>query len=207
MVRTENLHFEYDKANAFDFPNLLYSNYEPFLILGKSGCGKSTMLHLLAGLLKPKKGNIVIGDTVINKLSNKQLDAFRAKNIGIVFQRPHLVKALTVKDNLELSTFFAKKSAAEDTQLLLDQLGIANKIHQKPHRLSQGEQQRVAIARAVVKKPLLILADEPTASLDDANCERVTKLLMKQAQLIHSQLIIVTHDQRLKDMFEQKIEL
>jgi len=207
LVRTENLYFEYDKANTFAFPDVLYDNHKPFLILGKSGCGKSTMLHLLAGLLKPKKGTITIGDTITNKLSNRQLDVFRANNIGIVFQRPHLVKALTVKANLELSTFFAKRSAAEDTELLLEQLDIVDKMHEKPHRLSQGEQQRVAIARAVIKKPQLILADEPTASLDDINCERVTTLLSQQAQLINAQLIIVTHDKRLKDLFEQKIEL
>ena len=207
MVRTENLYFEYNRANAFTFPDLEYNNNEPFLILGKSGCGKTTMLHLLAGLLKPKKGKVFIGDTIINKLSSKKLDAFRATNIGIVFQRPHLVKALTVKANLELSTFFAKKAANNNTKALLEQLGIADKLLQKPHQLSQGEQQRVAIARAVIKKPQLILADEPTASLDDTNCEKVIDLLTQQAQLIDAQLIIVTHDQRLKDIFTQKLEL
>jgi len=106
-----------------------------------------------------------------------------------------------------LSTFFAKKASNNDAKGLLEQLGIAEKMFQKPHRLSQGEQQRVAIARAVIKKPQLILADEPTASLDDTNCEKVIGLLTQQAQLIDAQLIIVTHDQRLKDVFTQKIEL
>lgn len=208
MIKTESLEFAYNSLNQFKFPDLAYTTLDPLLVVGPSGCGKTTFLHLLGGLLKPSKGSVFIAKTEINQLSNTALDRFRGKNIGIIFQRPHLIKSINVLENLKLSSFFADKKNDNSVAFeLLEKLGLADKAKEKPHKLSQGEQQRLTIARAVIKKPLLLLADEPTASLDDANCEKVVCLLQEQAQAIDAQLIIVTHDQRLKSIFPQQLAL
>lgn len=202
------MQFAYNSTNQFSYPDLDYDSLSPLLIIGPSGCGKTTFLHLLGGLLRPTSGSISIGETEINSLSNTELDHFRGQHIGIIFQNPHLVKSLTVFENLTLSTFFANKKTNRSTALgLLEKLGISDKVKQKTHQLSQGEKQRLSIARAVLKKPQLLLADEPTASLDDENCEKVVQLLKQQAQSIEAQLIIVTHDQRLKSIFDQQVIL
>ncbi|MCL4143651.1 UNVERIFIED_CONTAM: hypothetical protein GTU68_019012 [Idotea baltica] len=150
----------------------------------------------------------MIGETDITQLSTQKLDKFRGKHIGIVFQQSHFVSSLTVKQNLLMAQHFAKMPQnTSKIQKLMDRLNLTKKLKQYPYRLSQGEQQRVAIARAIINQPQVILADEPTSSLDDSNCEEVTQLLEEQAKIAGATLIIVTHDARLKDKFPNKIEL
>jgi ABC-type lipoprotein export system ATPase subunit len=208
MLSTHSLSFEYDEQNQFEFPDLELNEGDDLLILGESGIGKTTFLHLISGLLKPKTGKIFIDGTDLFQLSDKQLDTFRGGAIGIVFQRPHFINSLTLGENLALIQFLGKKKADPvRINLVLDSLGILYKKNRKPHLLSQGEQQRAAIALAVINQPKLILADEPTAALDDKNCIKVIELLKSQTKRNKASLIIITHDQRLKSEFRDSVSL
>lgn len=207
MIQTNNIKFSYP-AVQFQFPDIHCKSGEILLVTGSSGKGKTTLLHLLGGLLKPESGNIYIGQTDITALQAGALDKFRGEKTGIIFQQPHFVASLSVMDNLLLSPFLAgikiNKSRAKE---LLEQLNIAEQANKKPSRLSQGQLQRTSIARALINNPAVVLADEPTSSLDDENCRKVAMLLQTQAAIANAAFIIVTHDQRLKQIFHQKIEL
>lgn len=207
MIKTEKIEFSYDNEFIFKFEDIKLKNEENLLILGNSGIGKTTLLHLLSGLLKAKSGSIELYGKELTKLSSFQLDRFRRDNIGIVFQKPHFVNSLTVKENLELAQYIADKKDIKRIETILNNLNIFDKINKKTNELSQGEKQRVSIALAIVNSPKLILADEPTSSLDDDNCSNVIKLLKKQASDFGAQLIVITHDSRLKKHFKKSIKL
>jgi putative ABC transport system ATP-binding protein len=206
MLETNQLSFSYSGNATLKFPNFSCKKGEHWLLLGQSGSGKTTLLHLLGGLLSPSAGSVKVGDTDLKSLSTADLDKFRGKHIGIIFQKSHFVRALTVQENLLLAQQLAgvpsnKGKIAE----LLNRLNIGHKLHAKTNELSQGEQQRVAIARALVNQPQVILADEPTSALDDENCEEVIQLLEEQAAAAEATLLVVTHDGRLKERFEHQI--
>lgn len=206
MLQTNQLNFSYDKKNQFQFPDIKCGAGENWLLLGQSGSGKTTLLHLLAGLLHPTSGKVEIGGTDTSTLSAGELDRFRGNKIGIVFQKPHFIKSLTVGENLALAQKLAGQPV--DNQRIMDllaRLNIGEKINKKPQNLSQGEQQRASIARAVINRPALILADEPTSALDDLNTKEVIDLLEEQAAEVNATLLIVTHDSRLKDRMENRI--
>ena len=208
MIQTTALSFSYGEDTTFQFPSINVDPGESLLIIGQSGVGKTTLLHLLAGLLKSDNGAIEIEGTDLSQLSQKQLDIFRGKQIGVIFQQHHLIKALNVKQNIVAASYFAnKKEDSNEVDTLIKQLGLSHRIHQKPASLSIGERQRVSIARALINQPKLILADEPTSSLDDQNASNVIQLLKEQASKQKAALIIVTHDQRLKDQFQNIVEL
>ena len=206
MLETKNLRFKYDNNLELNFPDIKTSK-ENLLILGASGVGKTTFLHLLSGLLKPMNGEIDLLGTKISKLKMSEMDRFRGKNIGIVFQKPHFINSLTVKENLQLAQYISKKSDKNRIQSLLESLGIEDKANNKTQNLSQGEKQRVSIALAIVNSPKLILADEPTSSLDDLNCDKVINILKNQASKYKAKLIIITHDYRLKKHFKNTLSL
>ena len=208
MLKTQNLNFKYDKDNQFSFPDIDCEAGKALLIIGESGKGKTTLLHLLAGLLKVKKGDVWVGDALISKFKTADLDRFRGQHIGIIFQQSHFIKSLSVKENLLLAQHLAAVPQSVDRiKDLLSRLNISAKLNSKTQELSQGEQQRVAIARALLNQPKLILADEPTASLDDKNCQQVIQLLKEQAAQEKATLIIVTHDLCLKENFEKQLFL
>jgi lipoprotein-releasing system ATP-binding protein len=140
-------------------------------------------------------------------LSGAKLDKFRGKNIGIVFQKPHLLTPLSVEDNIRLANFFVDEADSDKVSHLLKELGITSKKNAKVSTLSEGEAQRVSIARALANSPKIILADEPTASLDDENAQAVIRLLQSQARKLHAVLIIVTHDQRVKEHIAHHITM
>lgn len=206
MIETKSLKFSYDGKFVFEFPNIKLKKGENLLILGSSGIGKSTLLHNLAGILTPQSGSIKIFGNNISKFSEIEIDKFRGENIGIIFQRPHFVNSLTVKENLQLAQFLGKNLEG-DIKETLKSLKILDKIDKKPNDLSQGEKQRVSIAIAIINSPKLILADEPTSSLDDSNCSNVINILKEQASKKNAQLIVITHDSRLKKHFKTSLKL
>ena len=209
MLETKGLSYSYDKGKTkLQFPDINCKKGERWLLLGQSGSGKTTLLHLLGGLRQGKKGSIFINQTDIGTLSKKALDQFRGKHIGIVSQTSHFVKALTIEENLLLAQQLGGYHRSKDRiKMLLDRLNIGHKLRSKPHNLSQGEQQRAAIARALVNQPAIVLADEPTSALDDVNCNEVIQLLENQVAEENATLLIVTHDNRLKDKFENSVLL
>ena len=208
MLNSKSISYSYDGINELCFPDLKLKQSQSLLILGESGIGKTTLIYILAGLLKPNSGTLEINSIKINELNSNEIDRFRGDNIGMVFQFPRFVNNISILDNLCLSQYLSKnkKDVIRATQLLA-QVGLEHKKHNKAKELSQGEQQRAAIALSVVKKPKLILADEPTSSLDDVNCAKTISLLKEQAALTNASLIIITHDHRLKSQFNNHIYL
>ena len=168
---------------------------ERLAIVGKSGSGKTSLLMLMAGLEKPTSGNITYQDQDITTYSEDQLTEYRKKNIGIVFQSFYLIPNYTALENVALSLEinFQKDALSQAKEILVD-LGLEDRLNHFPSQLSGGEQQRVAIARAMIKKPELILADEPTGNLDDENTEVITELIFNIATKYQKSLCLVTHD-------------
>lgn len=208
MLSCSNLTFAYNTDKKFLFPNFSVEDGKTLLLLGNSGKGKTTLLHLLALILNPASGEIWLDNQIISNLNAQESLKVRAEKIGVVYQKPHFVSALTVLENLVLSNFLAnKKQDIEKAKNLASILGFEDLLNKKTLSLSGGELQRVGIARAVMNTPKIILADEPTSSLDDENCEKVIQLLENQANTIGASLIIVTHDHRLKNRFSNQIEI
>jgi lipoprotein-releasing system ATP-binding protein len=208
MIRTHNLGFSYSPQKTFAFPDISCEDREALLILGRSGTGKTTFLHLLALLLRAEKGEVIVNGQNIAPLSVAEAAAVRAAQIGIIYQRAHFIRSLSVLDNLLISNYLANKQQNKArARQLAEALGFADHLSKPTHQLSQGEQQRVSIARALMNNPGVILADEPTSSLDDLNCQRVIDLLKTQSEQIGASLVVVTHDQRLKDVFNKQVAL
>ncbi len=208
MISTSGITFSYSKDQLFHMPDLYCEAGSTILITGDSGKGKTTYLHILAGLLKPKTGEILIDKVNMVALSESKSDKFRGKNIGLVLQKSHFVASLTVLENLEMASWLAtgKKNATRAKELLA-KLDIANQVNKLPAQLSIGQQQRVSIARALMNGPKVLLADEPTSSLDDKNAEKVIKLLTDLSKEYEAALVIVTHDARIKEKFTNKITM
>jgi len=208
MLSTQQLRFKYQNGPEFSFPDIQCGKGEHLLIIGESGKGKTTLLHLLAGMLKPVGGSVTIAGQQTSSLSDSKLDKFRGAHVGIVFQTAHFVESLSVEDNLVLPQFLSGKKVTKDKAVeVLTRLNLKDKTRQKPTQLSVGEQQRAAIARAMMNNPEVILADEPTSALDDKNANEVIALLEEQARTTGASLVIVTHDKRLKDRFPKQVQL
>ncbi|TDB63505.1 ABC transporter ATP-binding protein [Arundinibacter roseus] len=209
MIVCKNLTFSYSPTKKFSFPDIQCNDREALLILGQSGTGKTTLLHLLGLLLTPESGELLLNGQSLRSLSATEAAGVRrARQIGIIYQRAHFVRSLSVLDNILLANFLADQKQDKARAILLaEQLGIGEHLAKKPHQLSQGEQQRVSIARALMNNPALILADEPTASLDDVNCQKVVELLKQQSLSIGASLVVVTHDRRLTDAFPKQVRL
>ena len=208
MISVRGLSHRYGAAEALRLPDWRVAQGERWLVLGPSGCGKTTLLHVLAGLVRPSEGQIEVAGENLLKLEGARLDRWRATTVGIVLQALHLVKHLSVRDNLRLAQYLAK-APQDDARIddTLGALGVGAKSARRPSELSQGEQQRVAIARAVVNRPKLVLADEPTANLDDASAATVIDLLAEQAARHGATLVVATHDARVKGKFRERLEL
>ncbi|HEY0272164.1 MAG TPA: ATP-binding cassette domain-containing protein [Chitinophaga sp.] len=208
MLVANDLSFAYNGGAVITYPHLEATVHAPLLIRGRSGSGKTTLLHLLAGLLRPRSGAVHIAGTNLDSLSSQALDRFRGQHVGIVFQRAHFMPSLTVADNILLASYFSGRPLEQArVQHLAERLGIGHLLPKRPHELSQGEQQRVSVARALVNGPAVLLADEPTSSLDDVNCMSVLQLLQEQAQWSKAALVVVTHDARLMPHFTNQITL
>lgn len=208
MIAIEKLSYGYTQQTTMRFPDVKIPEGQHALLLGESGSGKTTLLHLMGGLLRQYTGSIKLNGTELSSLSETQLDHFRGQKIGFIFQRNHLVSALTVEQNLMLAPYLAEVPVnRQRITEVLESLGIAARRNSKVTELSHGQAQRVAIARAVLNKPALILADEPTSALDDKNCDRVIHLLMDVASANNSTLVVATHDQRVKEKISLKFNV
>jgi ABC-type lipoprotein export system ATPase subunit len=181
---------------------------EQAVLVGQSGSGKSTLLNLIAGILLPDKGKIMVNGTDPTKLSEAARDRFRAANIGYVFQSFNLLQGFTALENVLLGQMFGGGSGgAERATQLLKSVGLEHRLHHKPRAMSVGEQQRVAIARALANAPALVLADEPTGSLDTKNGMAVLELLRRVCTEGKHTLLLVTHDPQVMKSFEKVVRL
>jgi putative ABC transport system ATP-binding protein len=208
MISARGLKHRYGEQEVLRLPDWKVAQGERWLVLGPSGCGKTTLLHAIAGLIRPTEGEVEVAGETLGRLDGARLDRWRGGNVGIVLQALHLVKHLSVRDNLRLAQYLAQ--APQDDARVADALGalaVADKANRRPGELSQGERQRVAIARAVVNRPRVLLADEPTANLDDAAAAAAVELLAEQASRYGATLVVATHDARVKGKFRERLEL
>ena len=200
MIETRALRYEYPAGPALTFPDLDVPQGATLLLRGNSGAGKSTWLALAAGLLTPTSGDVVVAGQPLANLSRTGRDAWRARHLGFLPQKLHLSDALSVERNLALAYFAA--GVPEDRAALqraLDMLGVGDLAGRRPSQLSGGQAQRVALARTILMAPKVILADEPTASLDDEAALTGLRLLENCAFQCNATLVIATHDRRVQE--------
>ncbi len=198
MIRTQGLAYQFTGAAApLRFPDVDLLQGGTLLVRGPSGCGKSTWLGLVSGLLSPTAGRVSVAGTTLNGLSGAERDRWRARQVGVLPQRLHLSESLSVRDNLAL-VYFAAGLAVDHRAIdeRLQALGVDGLAGRRPAQLSGGQAQRVALARALLLCPPVLLADEPTASLDDEACATALALLRDHAQAAGATLVVATHDSR-----------
>ena len=190
--------------NALDDTNFEIEKGELVVILGPSGAGKTTCLNILGGMDSPTKGDVLVDNVNIAKLSNKDLIKYRRNDIGFVFQFYNLVQNLTALENVELAVQLCKNYHNPNT--ILDSVGLTDRKQNFPSQLSGGEQQRVAIARAIAKNPKILLCDEPTGALDYKTGKQILSLLEKQSRVYHITVIIITHNSAIAPMADKVIK-
>jgi putative ABC transport system ATP-binding protein len=197
VIALTGLRYQYAQGPALAFDDLQLPAGGHLLLSGASGSGKSTLLALMAGLLSPSAGQVVMAGVALHQLGSRQRDAWRGAHLGFVPQRLHLSAALSVADNLALPQLCAglPPQPARVAELL-ERLGLTALSQRLPHQLSQGQAQRVAVARALMRRPRILLADEPSASLDDANTAQVLDLLLQAATAQGASLVLTSHDAR-----------
>jgi len=212
-IETINLSMTYRSGKgevpALQNVNLTVKHGEFIAIMGPSGCGKSTLLHLLGGLMQPTHGTILVDGIDISKLSDSERTAIRRGKIGYIFQRFNLLPTLTAKGNIELAKKIHGNGHLNPNGVdqIFSMLGLTDKIHFRPAELSGGEQQRVAIARAVINRPAIILADEPTGSLDSRNSQTVLQMLRDLNDKLGQTIVMITHDSDAASTASRVIEM
>lgn len=207
-IDIEGLQFSYPDGYSLRVNHLKLNSGEHTLLCGPSGCGKSTLLNLIAGLLEADSGSIAIGGESITEVAGSKRDAIRGRRIGMIFQTHHLLVGFSARENLEVALLFSTVPRSEHharAEELLAKLGL-DQIHSPIERLSVGQQQRVAVARALVTRPSVVLADEPTASLDPPRAEQAMQLLRDAAQSEGAALLVSSHDPEMQSRFERVIE-
>ena len=202
MLKCENISFDIDGHNLFSNINLNLKNQKDLLITGPSGIGKTTLLSILCGLQKPTKGSIIYNDIDLYNLAENEVDIFRGKNLGIVFQNFNLINSFTVKQNLEIAANAIGTKSSDQYFNLLDRVGLADKSHIKVANLSIGEKQRLAVARAFVGDPKWVFCDEPTSSLDDKNANIIANLIKEESLRCKASLVLITHDNRIQSLIK-----
>ena len=213
MIKAKNIHKYYGNLQVLKDVNLHIKNGEVVSIVGASGAGKTTLLQILGTLDTPSKKEIselIINDTVITNLSEKELAKFRNENIGFIFQFHQLLPEFTAIENVCLPAFIkgiSKTDAETKAKELLEFLGLSHRIDHKPNELSGGEQQRVAVARALINNPKLIFADEPSGNLDSESADNLHNLFFKLRNEFGQTFVIVTHNEELADMADRKLTM
>lgn len=203
MISLKGVSKKFDEDSNIVLKDMEFKDGKSYVLLGASGCGKSTLLNMITGVITPDSGTIKIDDAEITAMSQKEKDAFRFKNIGYIFQDFKLMEDMTVLDNLSILKLGKLDCMSVDE--VLDSVGILHKKKSKVKQLSGGEKQRVAIARALMKKPSIIIGDEPTGNLNYENGKNVVELLMKASKTLAKNVIVVTHDERLIEFFDEVI--
>lgn len=207
-IDATDLRFARGGRTVVDIDRCRLVSGQSMAVIGPSGCGKTTFLHLLAGLIRPRSGVIRILDRDLSRLRGSHLDRFRGRHIGLVFQRLHLLPALTVRQNVLLAQRLARVPVDPTrVEALFGRLNLRGLEAHKPSMLSQGQAQRVAIARALVHGPRLLMADEPTSALDDRHADQALALLRESARAAGAALLVVTHDQRVRGQLEHEFEM
>jgi putative ABC transport system ATP-binding protein len=197
-----------ERLPILDIPDFAVAAGEQVVMVGRSGCGKTTLLHTIAGISRPDGGSITIDGTDIAKLSEMRRDRFRAIKLGYVFQTFNLLPAFSALENVTLGMNFGGREIDTNwAKQLLDRVGLSHRLHHKPAHLSVGEQQRVAVARALANRPKLILADEPTANVDTRNQQQVIDLIRNNCRNDNIALVLVTHTPEVAQQFERVVNL
>jgi lipoprotein-releasing system ATP-binding protein len=210
LIKAENIKKSFGNLQVLKGINLTIPAGKLYSIVGASGAGKTTLLQILGTLSKPDSGEIFFNDKNISTFSEKQLAAFRNKEIGFVFQFHHLLPEFTALENVCIPAFIAKTPKAEaekKAKELIDYLGLADRMDHKPAELSGGEKQRIAMARALINNPSVVLADEPSGNLDSTNRDELHELLFKLRDDLGQTFIIVTHDDNFADRSDQIIHI
>jgi len=211
IVEMKNIEMIYEtwseKTKVLDIPLFDVNEGEQIAVFGPSGSGKSTLLHIMSGLLQPTRGSVKVCGEFIQDMGEAQRDHFRSKNIGYIFQTFNLLQGYTAMENVLLGmTFSPGKSDHTIAKKLLEQVGLSEKIKRRPYQLSFGEQQRVSVARAIANRPKLILADEPTGSLDPHNSVEIIRILKEICKEYGCSLVIVSHNMDMVSQFERTVD-
>ena len=207
MIQSDGLAYQYSDGPLLTFADVAVPQGGVLLVSGPSGCGKSTWLALVAGLMAPAAGTLVVAEQDMASLRGAAADAWRASSIGFLPQALYLSAALSVQQNLALAQWAASQPQNDGAiTRALQALGVADLAQRRPAQLSGGQAQRVALARAVLMKPRVILADEPTASLDDEAAAAAVTLLLKTAKVQGATLAIATHDARVADLLAPRLQ-
>lgn len=210
MLKARNINKYYGKLQVLKDVGVDIKKGEIVSIAGPSGSGKSTLLHILGTLDEPASGEILLSDKKINELKGKQLAAFRNRHIGFVFQFHHLLPEFTALENVCIPGWIAgrrKREVEEQAKILLNTLGVGERLENKPGALSGGEQQRVAVARALINNPDIVFADEPTGNLDSANANELHQLFFHLREKFQQTFLIVTHNEELAQMSDRILHM
>ncbi|HMJ47289.1 MAG TPA: ABC transporter ATP-binding protein [Ferruginibacter sp.] len=210
MLIASDIVKNYGKLNVLKGVDIEISRGEIVSIVGSSGAGKSTLLHILGTLDSPDKGQVILNDQRIDKLRGNKLAKFRSKNIGFVFQFHHLLPEFTALENVCIPGWIAgskKRDTLEKATDLLKNLGLGDRLDNKPNQLSGGEQQRVAVARALINNPAIVMADEPTGNLDSTNAKELHRLFFELRNKYGQTFLIVTHNEELALMGDRVLHM
>lgn len=210
MIEIKNITKSFDSLNVLKGIDLHVNKGEVVCIIGPSGAGKTTLLQIIGTLDKPDSGNVVIDGIDVTKLKQKALAQFRNKHLGFVFQFHQLLPEFSAIENVEIPALIAGVSAKEarkQAEELLEYMGLSNRVDHKPNELSGGEKQRVAVARALINKPSVILADEPSGSLDSKNKKELHQLFFDLRDRYGQTFVIVTHDEGLASLSDRTIRM
>ena len=203
MIQTNQLCVRFNDRTAIRYADLTFEAGQSYVLLGASGCGKSTLLNMIAGVLTPSEGTVTVGGEAVSAWPQRRRDAFRIREVGYVYQDFKLIESMTVQDNIDILRMERVDTSGKD--VLLDRLGILPMKKRRVRSLSGGEKQRVAIARALIKKPNILLADEPTGNLNYETGRDVMRQLIEN--MGGGTLIVVTHDDRLAPMFDHVLDV
>ena len=210
MLKAENIKKKYGSLQVLKGVDIQINKGEIVSIVGSSGAGKSTLLHILGTLDTPDEGHIWINGERVDQLSGKKLAAFRNQHIGFVFQFHHLLPEFTALENVCVPAWIAgkkKKETTERAKELLTNLGLADRMDNKPQQLSGGEQQRVAVARALINNPSIVFADEPTGNLDSIHAKELHELFVQLRNDFEQTFLIVTHNEELAAMSDRVLHM